>query len=167
MRYIVSIDVGVKNCGICVFDFLSGTVIFWDNVSLASGRYVPAENVAYVRDMVSRYSSFFEDASHVLVERQMRCNMRIIEAVIQSMFFDKTIILSPHQVKAHYGLCTRNYRLNKKKAVEWAAQFIEANPGAFAHGVADGFERKKQDDLADSLLLITYYLDTYSKQVAN
>ena len=45
--------------------------------------------------------------------------------------------------------------------------FVANNGGAFAPGVADLFCRGgKQDDLADALLLVMYYLDTYSNQLS-
>jgi hypothetical protein len=43
---------------------------------------------------------------------------------------------------------------------------VRNNPAAFAPGVTAAFEQQhKKEDFADSLLLITYYLDTYSKQL--
>ena len=169
MRYLIAIDVGIKNLGMCVFDFASAQFIFWENVSLVQGgRYAPCSNVKYVMDLVARYQSLFGQSAVVLVERQMRCNMRIIEAVVQALFYDTCIIINPKAVKAHYGLSTKNYRTNKQKAVEWVDRFVHHNPSAFQPGIASRFhECTKKDDLADSLLLVTYYLDTYSNQLSN
>ena len=168
MSLVIAIDVGIKNLAICAYDFVTSRVVHWDNVSLVpSGRYIPAQNVQYVRDFVHRHHSLFSNASVVVVERQMRCNMRIIEAVLQSMFFDRCQVINARSVKMHYGLSTRNYRANKANAVEWASTFVANNGGAFAPGVADLFCRGgKQDDLADALLLVMYYLDTYSNQLS-
>ena len=168
MRYVVAVDVGIKNLGLCVFDFATAKFVFWDNVSLVpNGRYIPANNVQYVRDFITRYQSLFEEASCVLVERQMRCNMRIIEAVIQTLFFNICTVINARSVKAHYGLGTKNYRMNKQRAIQWVEKFVSSNPNAFMPGVTGNFEQKqKKDDLADSLLLITYYLDTYSNQLS-
>ena len=66
----------------------------------------------------------------------------------------------------HYDLSTKNYRSNKAKAVQWVLGFTRANPEAFDISCMNVFTNKsKQDDLADSLLLVLYYLDTYSNQV--
>lgn len=168
MSYIVAIDVGIKNLGLCVFDFRCAKVVEWDNVTLVpSGRYIPANNVQYVRDFVRKYDHYFQNAFQVVIERQIRCNMRIVESVIQCMFYDRCIIISARSVKVHYDLSTKNYRANKQKAVQWAKQFVLQNPQAFQDGlVVHTFNgSKKQDDLADSLLLIMYYLDTYSNQL--
>ena len=164
---IVAIDVGIKNLAICAYSFVTNKVVHWDNVSLVpNGRYVPAMNVQYVRDFVSKHHDLFTNAAVVLVERQMRCNMRIVEAVLQTMFFEKCIVINARCVKAHYNLGTKNYRMNKQKAVQWAHDFATRNPHAFAPGVTTAWSTlSKRDDLADSLLLVMYYLDTYSNQL--
>ena len=56
MSYIIAIDVGIKNLGLCIFDFRTAKVVEWENASLvSSGRYVPSNNVKYVRDFIRRY----------------------------------------------------------------------------------------------------------------
>jgi len=165
---VVAIDVGVKNLGICCFDFLTNQVVHWDNISLVpSGRYIPAQNVHYVHEFVKRHHHLFDNAIMIVIERQMRCNMRIIEAVLQSMFVDRCRVISARSVKVHYNISTRNYRANKAKAIDWATEFTSANPGIFASDVLDNFrKRSKRDDLSDALLLLMYYLDTYSTQLS-
>lgn len=169
MRYLISIDVGIKNLGICVYDFCSCQVVLWDCVSLVpNGRYLPQNNVEYVRSFVQKYEYFFDNAQKILIERQIRCNMRIVEAILQTMFYSKCLVISARSVKIHYDLSTKNYRANKEKAVQWASQFLQANPIAFVDGAVLNWKTKtKQDDLADSLLLVMYYLDTYSNQVCD
>jgi hypothetical protein len=166
MSYVVAIDVGIKNLAVCAYDFVTNKIIHWDNVSLVpNGRYVPALNVQYVRDFVARHDHLFRYASAVLVERQMRCNMRIIEAVLQTLFYERCVVISPRCVKLHYSIGTRNYKQNKAKAVEFARFFVATNPALFAPDVAQRIAHGKQDDLADALILVLYYLDTYSNQL--
>lgn len=172
-RYVIGIDVGIKNLGICVFDFAESKVVAWDNISLVpnGGRYIPANNVQYVRAFVQRFREYFDHAFQVVIERQMRVNMRIVEAVLQSMYYADCTVVSARSVKVHYGLSTHNYRTNKAKAVEWAVAFVDNNPSAFSARAAlalEQFQRaSKQDDLADSLLLVMYYLDTYSNHLSS
>ena len=167
MSFVIAIDVGIKNLSFIVWDFNTTQIVHWDNVCLVpNGRYIPQHNVLYVRALVAKYAHYFHNAFALLIERQIRCNMRIIEAVLQSMFFERTIVISAKSVKAHYNLSTKNYKANKLAAVEWAKSFVFNNPSVFASDYAARFSRsKKQDDLADSLLLLMYYLDTYSNQV--
>lgn len=165
MQYCIAIDVGIKNLSICVYDSHSNKVVHWDNTAITDGKYLPMHNVKYVRDFIERHSKYFSFCSTVVVERQMRCNMRIIEAVLQTLYFDRCLVISPRCVKAHYGLAMRNYRQNKEKAVEWARDFVLQNAGVFCEGVVAHYQKQaKRDDLADSLLLLMYYLDTYSNQ---
>jgi len=166
MSYVIAIDVGIKNLGLCIFDFRTSTVVEWDNVTLVpSGRYIPAQNVQNVRTFIHKYKHFFDNAFQVVVERQMRCNMRIIESVIQALYFDICIIISPRAVKMHYNLSTKNYRANKQRAVDWAKLFVLHNTDVFQDGLKQFRDAEKQDDLADALILLLYYLDTYSNQL--
>ena len=161
MSLVVAIDVGIRNIGLCVFDYTSNQVVHWERTELTKGKYIPSQNVVYVRDFVLRYKHFFEDSCMVLVERQMRTNMRIIEALFQQIFFDRCIVISPRSVKAHYGLSFRDYRANKQAAIDWADAFVKANPTVFKCSLISD---QKRDDTADALLLTMYYLDTYSNQ---
>ena len=69
MRYLVAVDVGIKNLGLCVFDFVSTQFVFWDNVSLVpNGRYMPCQNVQYVRDFCKRYAEYFDNAAAVCLD---------------------------------------------------------------------------------------------------
>jgi len=113
-QFIISIDVGIKNLGICVFDCVSETVCYWNSEPLmtSGGRYVPSRNIEYVHAFVARHARYFENAKCVLVERQMRCNMRIIESVMHSLHYDRCIILLSRHVKLHFGLSRNNYHLN-------------------------------------------------------
>ena len=119
MKYAIAIDVGIKNLGFCVFDFTQSKVVHWHNYSLVpTGPYVPSRNVQYVRDFIQSKHKWFDEAMVVIIERQMRANMRIIESVIHALHFDKTVVINPKAVKVHYDLSMRNYKLNKQVAVE-------------------------------------------------
>ena len=168
MRYVIAIDVGIRNLGICVYDFVTTKIIYWDNVPLMNGKYLPLNNAVYVKEFIRRMHHFFDEAAHVIIERQMRCNMRIIEALIHSAFFDICTVINARSVKMHYDISRNDYRLNKAAAVEWASNFVKSNPCAFGANGCAAWDAKgmKKDDLADSLLLLLYYLDTYSNQLS-
>jgi hypothetical protein len=163
MAYITAIDVGVINLGICVFDIQKEKICHWASETLVdAGRYAPSRNVEYVLAFVRKHSEYFANAKCVLVERQMRVNMRIIESVVQALHYDKCIVMSPRLVKMHFGLSRGNYRLNKQAAVQWMQEFVQSVPGLFEPGLVDSaITSRKQDDLADALLMVVYYADTY------
>ena len=166
MHTVIAIDIGVRNISLCVYDQMLSRITFWENMPLMHGRYVPHQNVEYVHKFVEKHSELFKNANAIVIERQMRCNMRIIESVLQSLFFDRAIVVSPRSVKSHYDLGTRNYRENKQKAVEFAQDFVEHNAIVLAPEALSSWRlAKKKDDLADSLITVLYYLDTYSNQL--
>lgn len=168
MSYVVAIDVGVKNLAICIYDLSQQRVVHWYVGPLVppGKRYLPHQNVTYVRDWLNNWRGYFENAYCVLVERQMRCNMRIIESLIQFAYYEKCHIINARSVKLHYGLSMRNYRMNKNKAVEWATDFMAKNPQVFDPTPTEVYRAsQKKDDYADSLLLVMYYLDTFSRQM--
>eukprot|EP00962_Isochrysis_galbana_P042521 scaffold15944_cov115-Isochrysis_galbana.AAC.12 len=164
MECIVAIDVGIKNLGICVLRISTGKVCHWASEALVDGgRYTPSRNVEYVVAFVQKHRQHFEHAKCVLVERQMRVNMRIIEAAVQALHYDRCIVVSPRLVKMHFGLSRNNYRLNKQAAVQWMQEFVVSVPELFEPGLVDSaLASTKQDDLADALLMVVYYADTYT-----
>lgn len=164
--YAISIDIGIKNCGICIFDFITGKVVLWKNVPMCPGKYNPSNNLHYVEEFVNAHAQYFHSAAKVLIEKQMRCNMRILEAILHTMFRDRVIIINAKHVKSHYGLSTDSYRNNKKRAVSWANGFVNNNAFVFDDGVLAHFKSpNKQDDMADALVMLMYYLDSYSNQL--
>ena len=170
MTYLICIDVGVKNLGLCILNLHTKQIEKWQRVSLyENSKYLPCQNVAYCHQFVSNYESYFSNATAVVIEKQIRANMRIIESVLHALFYDKTTILHARLVKMHYGLCMKNYRLNKQAAVDFVqAAMDNNNPHTenFKYGLDAWREQwnkeNKKDDLADSMLLAMYYTDTYS-----
>ena len=167
--FIISIDVGIKNLGFSVYDLATRQLVQWQNECLCDSKFVASKNVEYVHAFIDKYATFFADAHRVLIERQMRVNMKVIEAVFQSRFFEKTIVLPAQCIKMHFDLSCQNYRANKKKAIE----FIDLQFGGLLqdhfvnmHEWVDFWHAQpKKDDLADSLLMVLYYLHSYSDLV--
>ena len=91
------------------------------------GRFVPSSNVKYVHDFVSR-AHLFHNCCALIIERQMRANMRIIEAVFESLFTDLQVINNALRQNA-YGLSTRNYRAKTEGVGQ--ATFTQTNPDVF------------------------------------
>ena len=83
MHTVIAIDIGVRNISLCVYDQMLSMITFWENMPLMYGRYVPHQNVEYVHKFVEKHSELFKNANAIVIERQMRCNMRIIESVLQ------------------------------------------------------------------------------------
>ena len=120
MGFIIAIDVGVKNLGFSVYDVKQSKLVQWKNVPICgNGAYLASRNVEYVHQFINEHAHFFANLHTLLIERQMRVNMRIIESVFQSQFYSKTKVLPAQCIKMHFGLSCQNYRANKKKAIEF------------------------------------------------
>ena len=156
---VLAIDVGIKNLALCAMGTSKGTleagVYFWANEPLASTAYKPMHNVKYVHEFIHAHESLFDRADLIIIERQMRANMRIIEAVIHSRFFDKCKVVHARTVKGAFGLGRGNYALNKKAAVD----FVEAHLAVHgeAHARTLFAQSKKRDDLADAYVMALFF----------
>jgi hypothetical protein len=170
MSYLVVVDVGIKNMGLLVHDLNTKRVCLWERVDITKGiKYVPSNNVSYIHTLIDKHAQYFANAHMVIVERQMRVNMRVTEAVFQSRFFDKCKVINAQSVKMHFSISMRNYKQNKKKAVEWLdchwgtvlSKFVSNQTEIWPLWVAE----TKKDDLADSMIMMLCYLNTYSEIV--
>lgn len=150
---ILAIDVGVRNMGLALCD--EHRILDWrvEPLQRVNAGYLPGLNVTYVLDFVNHHSELFAQADVVLIERQMRVNMRIIESVLHALHYDKTVILLARTVKKHFDLCQRNYRANKRAAVNYVKTRLEND--WYTQFMVQG----KQDDMADALLMAWYWAD--------
>lgn len=165
-RYIIAVDVGIKNLGLSIFDIQTKELKVWGRYSICKSRpYQPAKNVEYVRQLIQDHATYFANAHKVLIERQMRVNMRIIESVFHALYYERCIIMPAQVVKMHFHLNKGNYKANKRAAVDFIQlrfqDLLPAMLGNCAEMSDVWASESKQDDLADSLLMILYYLDTY------
>jgi len=167
--HLVAIDVGVKNLGICVYDYRSREFVLWDNVSLLRCTlprgYMPTSTylVHAVHEFVRKHDRYFAGAWQVVVEKQMFGSPRVVEAILHTLCYDRCTVVPARAVKLHFGTGTKTYADNKRKAVECAERYADANADRFADGLLTTFNTaKKRDDMADALLLAVYYTLTYS-----
>ena len=158
MLLIVAIDVGIKNLGYCAIrsepSKLVYEVIEWANEQLTEGSYQPMKNVDYIQSFVQRHAHLLEEAQLIVIERQMRVNMRIIEAVLHALHYDRCIVVPARTIKAHYGLCMRNYRLNKLAAVDHVHKLLESTRSDWLPFFVSA---RKKDDLADAFLMAHFF----------
>lgn len=154
---IVGIDVGIRNLALCALR--DGVPEQWVNEPLVEGRYEPTRNVEYCMHFVQKHARLLAAADHVVIERQLRANMRCIEAVLHALHWGKCSIVHARTVKARYGLSRRDYRQNKQAAVEYVLR--HAPPCA----ATERFQRcRKRDDLADAFLLALFYSEHPTEQ---
>lgn len=170
MSYIISIDVGIRNLGFVVYDTTTQNVVEWKRVDICKeGKYFPYKNVQYALDFMNEHANYFANCQLLLVERQMRVNMRILEAVFQSQMYDRCVVVQAQSVKMHFSIACRNYKQNKRRAVEWLTFHWNTFAGKYVLNINAWQQTwlcsNKQDDLADCMIMLLYYLNTYSDSV--
>ena len=154
---VLGLDVGIRNLAVCALQ--NGVPVAWFNEALVEGRYEPHRTVEHVLAFVARHRELFAQAQHVVIERQLRANMRVIEGVLHALHWGKCSVVHARSVKARYGLSRRDYRQNKQAAVEFVARHAPDCE------LTDRFWRsRKRDDLADSYLLALFYSEQCAEQ---
>jgi hypothetical protein len=146
---VVAIDVGIKNLSYCAIQ--DGRILEWSNVSLVEGTYRPSDSVHYVKRFTEAHADLLDAADVVVVEKQMRANMRIIESVLHALYYSKCKAVHARTIKARFGLSRPSYRLNKRAAVDYVAASVDQEPWI------EYFQQSvKKDDLADSYLMALF-----------
>ena len=117
---------------------------------------------AYVQRFLVAHASLFEQAEKIVIEHQLRGLMKTLEQMLHLKFYERVLIVQPRAVKKHYGCATRNYEANKRAAVRWASELVAAEAELFEPEAVASFESEaKQDDMADALMLVCFFRQTY------
>jgi len=164
MTFVLGIDVGIRNLSLCAFDLRTGRVAHWARVPLlpATHEIHTGRLPAYVQQFLADHATLFEQAEKIVIEHQLRGVMKTLEQMLHLKFFERVLIVQPRALKTHYGCATRNYEQNKRAAVGWASALIAAEPELFEPAAVASFESEaKQDDMADALMLVCFFRETY------
>jgi len=156
---VLSLDIGLRNMGVVFFDSATKHLA-WQLVDL----FVTTPKAREQRDyclmthrMMKKYEELFDDADHILLERQMQSRMRVIAASIRSRYFDKTKMIAPILVKRHFATSRGNHSDNKKAAINFVmSKYAIAKDPRF-------LKLRKRDDVADALLQADYFLAQSSR----
>jgi hypothetical protein len=115
------------------------------------GTYQPSDSVHYVKRFTEAHAELLDAADLVIVEKQMRANMCIIESVLHALYYAKCKAVHARSVKARIGLSRPSYRLNKRAAVDWVLDHLAEEPWLSSFRAS-----AKKDDLADSYLMALF-----------
>lgn len=147
---ILAIDIGYHNMGLVMAESGKGPQIKVDyvkKVSLEDYKYIRTNDmVDLVPLFVEDHRDIFDQADIILIERQPPGGFTNIEILLNYMFRDKVVLVSPVSMHTHFGMRHLNYDQRKERTVSIAEKYIEGDIP---------YERKH--DIADALCMIVYH----------
>lgn len=157
---LLSIDVGIRNLGMCLIDPSTKKIQHWDASGIppqhSDGLYTSLKN--HLRDR-----PWVLESSKVLIEKQPDKNrtMKSVENFLHAYFVcnEKNVQLydAKYKIPDVVGPGKAMYLKRKKESVIRCSNFIkESNPELY-----DWFmSQKKKDDLADTVMQALSYIDS-------
>ena len=147
---VLAIDIGYHNMGLVLAECGTGPKVdveFMKKASLEDYKYIHSNDIVdLVPLFVDAHEHIFESADKILIERQPPGGFTNIEVLLNYMFKDKVILVSPVSMHTHFGMRHLNYEERKERTVSIADKYIEGEIP---------YERKH--DIADALCMILYY----------
>jgi len=157
MYYVLAIDPGVRNIGLCLSD-QNENILEWFTESLVPDsikdvRKLPLNVLSkYTHKWYKKRCKIFEKAHTILIEHQMKDRYILLEGILLGLAGKKGKVLMPAVYKRKLGLCRGSWALNKKAVVRWCKE--EAS-GGFPSGLK---KSQKLDDLADTRAMVHYWI---------
>jgi hypothetical protein len=172
---IFSIDPGIVNVGVALYDYANKNILFSGKLTLApslkaiggEAKIVPRVFKLFFDDNNSPYKKMINNSKIVLIENQMKRKMLLVQHSIASFCFAGNIdytMVDPRSVKAHFDIGSyarkragtsvkgkKNHHVNKKMAI---LKIQEICPDIFTNVTVS-----KQDDIADAVLQAIWYGD--------
>lgn len=164
---LLSIDVGIRNLGVCLMDHETKKIKQWDATGIppqhSSGLYV------CLRDHM-RSRPWVLEASHVLIEKQPDKNktMKSVENFLHAYFIcnDKSVQIydARHKIPDVSGPGRSMYIKRKKASVERCGEFLKDTNQIELYNWFS--KQKKKDDLADTVMQALSYSPSSSSSAA-
>jgi len=149
-KQVLAIDAGTRNFAYCMIDTTNWRKpLLWQHEMLWRGTGKPSrrEIVRMTREWAQKHQDDLRRCDVIALERQMRDNFIIMNTVIETLYFDKTVTYHPTAV----GHWWKQPRRREEKKAEGIVRVRELSHG---FPVNSG----KIDDLADAWLLAVYAL---------
>lgn len=153
-RCVLAIDAGLRNFAYCKVDSQNWRQpLAWRQVDLwaphPNRRVKPTEHefLEIAHAWFQQNSALFEDVDVVIFERQIRAPFKIMNAVLQTLCFEKHWEVGAMTVAAFWNL-PKTRAAKKAAGVEIVKQFAEIPPSY----------NGKEDDMADAWLMAVYAL---------
>jgi hypothetical protein len=164
---VLSFDIGIVNLGMCMFDSNLKKILHAETLSLVERRADIKSEIDFEHLLFKHVfnHNMFNSAEMVIIERQMRRDMVIIQHIIATMAILKSKpveFISPQSVKIWFRKLLSIQRVTKKKGrgVNHKSNKREALTvfrKLFPENTAIIEEMGKQDDIADAALQAAYW----------
>lgn len=148
---LLGIDIGYLNVGLVLAECNEADVevLYIQKVDLSDFRTKETPEYSdIIRSFVSEYSSFFNQADQILIERQPPGGMTAFETLIHYIFRDKAVLISPVSMHKHFGIGHLDYEQRKERTEMIAGKYITHS------SYYDRLQRKH--DIADALCMILF-----------
>lgn len=147
---VVSVDIGTRNFAYTVYCTNKKAFILFQILDLSKVK----DSVLRMKELSD--SEFFQKASVILVENQMRSCMKTMATALRCFHLDKVVKVHPHSVKRFFRTSKKKHHKNKKAGIEEARKHLNGS-------TLVQFETlKKKDDIADCILQTIWFLSTRS-----
>jgi len=125
---VLSIDIGYHNMGLVLAECGNGpkiSVEYIKKINLEDYKYIKSNDIVdLVPLFVDAHEHIFESADKILIERQPPGGFTNIEVLLNYMFKDKVILVSPVSMHTHFGMRHLNYEARKERTVEIANKYL-------------------------------------------
>ena len=147
---VLAIDIGYHNMGLVSAEFEDSPKIdvkYMKKVSLEDYKYIHTNDfVDLIPLFVEDHQDIFDSADKILIERQPPAGFTNIEILLNYMFKDKVILISPVSMHMHFGMRHLDYEERKERTVLIAEKYL-----------ADEIPYERKHDIADALCMIVYF----------
>ena len=109
-----------------------------------------------VAHFIQEYEPFFNEADHVLIERQPLTGLKDVEALIMSRYRSKVTLVSPNKMHKFFGIGRFDYDKRKEKTEEIAHEHL-------GHLESYTFNTRCHD-MADSACMTLFFADNLRRK---
>jgi hypothetical protein len=164
---LLSIDVGIINLGICLFDTTSRKILKWETEGVP-----PESDKGLYQSLYEHFKcrQWVLTADKVLIEKQPDKNkkMKSVEHFITAYFIcnekDVQVYDARHKIPDVVGPGKEMYRKRKNMSITRCREFLEQNNTEWIQYFN---KHKKKDDLADTVMQAISYHDKPSDATSN
>ena len=173
---LLSIDPGIVNIGVCVYDNLKKKIIFADKLQIYKN-LKEHKKLGECNLTNQVYETFFSKDSPIfkylkkikicLIEIQMKSLFKIISHVIHAFCFEKNIKvyhISPRSIKKYFHTSAYNKKTRKSSHLKNKKLAIKKMEILFPSLMENKKkENKKVDDICDAILQVLYFCEKLKK----